>query len=146
MIDWFYLQYVHYNKIFWPSGSRYRLYKQFVYVNSYYIIKKSEFECGHEFEWTPKHNLELVKEMLAERPFDFPERFREISAVWKKTHVKFKLESKNKFHIQKIFELWGTAINWDYNVAILKLTNFFLRRHSQQLENFVCLKTCALVK
>ena len=51
-------------------------------------------------KWTPKHDLELVKEMLAERPFDYPNGSREIGAVWKKNHVKFKLENRNKLHIK----------------------------------------------
>ena len=35
-------------------------------------------------KWTPVHDLELAKEMLAERPFDYPKGSREIGAVWKK--------------------------------------------------------------
>ena len=30
-------------------------------------------------KWTPRHDLELVREMLAERPFDFPKGSREIA-------------------------------------------------------------------
>ena len=40
-------------------------------------------------KWTPRHDLELVKEMLAERPLDFPKGSREIGAVWKKIILNF---------------------------------------------------------
>lgn len=33
-------------------------------------------------KWTLIHDLELLKEILAERPFDYPKRSREIGAVW----------------------------------------------------------------
>ena len=47
-------------------------------------------------KWTPKHDLELVKEMLAERPFDYPKGSREIGSVWKK--IMSNLNSKTEIN------------------------------------------------
>ena len=33
-------------------------------------------------KWSDKHDLELVKEILAERPFDHPKGSRQIGQVW----------------------------------------------------------------
>ena len=49
-----------------------------------------------DMKWTPKHDLELVKEMLAERPFDYPKGSREIGAVWKK--IMSNLNSKTEIN------------------------------------------------
>ena len=35
-------------------------------------------------KWTDQHDLELVKEILAERPFDHPKGSRQIGLVWQK--------------------------------------------------------------
>ena len=43
-------------------------------------------------KWTPIHDLELLKEILAERPFDYPKRSREIGAVW--TNIVSNLNAK----------------------------------------------------
>ena len=47
-------------------------------------------------KWTPKHDLELVKEMLAERPFEYPKGSREIGTVWKK--IMYNLNSKTEIN------------------------------------------------
>ena len=57
-------------------------------LNLIYIYRKASVAM----KWTPRHDLELVKEMLAERPFDFPKGSREICAVWKK--IMLNLNSK----------------------------------------------------
>ena len=82
-------------------------------------------------KWTPKHDLELVKEMLAERPFEYPKGSREIGTVWKKimsnlnskTEINFTLntiravrdryqllETKFKRNMQKELNASGIAV------------------------------------
>ena len=82
-------------------------------------------------KWTPKHDLELVKEMLAERPFEYPKGSREIGTVWKKimsnlnskTEINFTLntiravrnryqllETKFKQNMQKELNASGIAV------------------------------------
>jgi hypothetical protein len=58
-------------------------------------------------KWTPKHNLEPVKEVLAERPFDFPERSPEISAAWKKLMSNINSKGGINFTLKNIRALMG---------------------------------------
>ncbi len=53
-------------------------------------------------KWTPEHDLELVKEMLAERPFDYPKGSREIGTVWKKIVSNLNAEKEIQFNVNTI--------------------------------------------
>ena len=98
-------------------------------------------------KWTPKHDLELVKEMLAERPFDYPKGSREIGAVWKKimsnlnskTEINFTLntiravrdryqllETKFKRNMQKELNASGVAVEpTEFDEAMEDLVEYF---------------------
>ncbi len=53
-------------------------------------------------KWTPEHDLELVKEMLAERPFDYPKGSREIGTVWKKIVSNLNAKKEIQFNVNTI--------------------------------------------
>lgn len=53
-------------------------------------------------KWTPMHDLELLKEILAERPFDYPKRSREIGLVWKKILANLNAKKGIQFSINTI--------------------------------------------
>ena len=98
-------------------------------------------------KWTPKHDLELVKEMLAERPFDYPKGSREIGAVWKKimsnlnskAEINFTLntiravrdryqllETKFKRNMQKELNASGVAVEpTEFDEAMEDLVEYF---------------------
>ena len=100
-------------------------------------------------KWTPKHDLELVKEMLAERPFDYPKGSREIGAVWKKimsnlnskTEINFTLntiravrdryqllETKFKRNMQKELNASGVAVEpTEFDEAMEDLVEYFFK-------------------
>jgi hypothetical protein len=70
-------------------------------------------------KWPPEHDLELEKEMLAERPFDYPKRSLEISAAWKK--IMSNSKAKINFTLKTILSLSTET----FNIAVLKLPNSF---------------------
>ena len=35
-------------------------------------------------KWTDKHDIDLIKEILTERPFDHPKGSRQIGVTWQK--------------------------------------------------------------
>lgn len=53
-------------------------------------------------KWTAEHDLELVREMLAERPFDYPKGSREIGVVWKKIMSNLNEKKEIKFNLNTI--------------------------------------------
>ena len=53
-------------------------------------------------KWTPIHDLELLKEILAEKPFDYHKRSREIGAVWTKIASNLNAKDGIQFSINTI--------------------------------------------
>ena len=53
-------------------------------------------------KWTPEHDVELVKEMQAESPFDYRKGSREIGGVWKKIVSNLNAKKEIKFNVNTI--------------------------------------------
>jgi hypothetical protein len=81
-------------------------------------------------KWPPEHDLEFENEMLAERPFDYPKRSREISAAWKK--IMSNSKAKINFTLNTILSLSTET----FNIAVLKLPNSFF--NDDMLNNRRC--------